>query len=227
MISDIHGNFSTYNLKSLPACDMVLIAGDLTNHGFNAPAHLQTQANIEIEAARAWFQDLSQHCQMVFWVQGNHDKGMPDNFLDPFAVNIRDKTVKLEYDGIQFRLRGVSLTCAFDRPHLVNQWAYTTADPSEDAKAFDFGYHQIIVSHSPPSGCLDQTRSGKHIGSPALRANILEHQPVLVLCGHVHEAAGVQNIGKTLVVNSAGRGQLIVLNMVETEVASSGSNPNQ
>jgi uncharacterized protein len=155
----------------------------------------------------------------IYWVQGNHDRGISDSFLDPFAVNIRDQSVNVECNGVDFSLRGVSLTCAFDRPYMVKDWAYTTADPSEDAKAFDFGYHDVIVSHCPPLDCLDQTKSGKHIGSPALRSHILEHQPVLVLCGHVHEAAVLEKIGRTLVVNSAGRGEIMTLSEVGKEAA--------
>ena len=163
MISDIHGNFSAFNPKKLPACDIALIAGDLTNHGFYAPAHVQPQATRETQEARVWFEELSRHVQKIFWVQGNHDRGIPDAFLNPFAVNIRDQSVNLEFDGIQFSLRGVSLTCAFDHPSLVKQWAYTTADPSEDTAVFDFGPHNIIVSHGPPYGCRDRTNTGSHI----------------------------------------------------------------
>jgi uncharacterized protein len=136
---------------------------------------------------------------------------MPDDFLNPFAVNIRDRSVMLEIGEMQLSLRGVSLTCAFDKPYLAQQWAFTTADQNEDLREFEFGYHDIIVSHGLPLDCLDRTNSGRHIGSPALQAYILEHQPKLVVCGHVHEAAGVWELGRTMVVNSARGWKVLTL----------------
>jgi uncharacterized protein len=215
-ISDIHGDFQAFRPDMLPKVDLILIAGDLTNHGFNAPARWQAQALTELEEARAWFEKLSLHCcPQILWVQGNHDKGVPDSFLDPYATNIRDRTVMLthEDEGIQLSVRGVSLTCAFDKPHLAKEWAFTTIDPSEDTAAFDFGPHNIIVSHGPPFGCLDRTNTGSHIGSPALRAQVLEHQPLLVVCGHVHEAAGMETLGRTTVLNTARRAKVVTLDL--------------
>jgi Icc-related predicted phosphoesterase len=41
------------------------------------------------------------------------------------------------------------------------------------------------------------------------------HQPDVVVCGHVHEARGVDTIGKTQVVNcgQAGKGYYAVINL--------------
>jgi Icc-related predicted phosphoesterase len=143
---------------------------------------------------------------------------MPDGFLNPFAVNIRDRSVMLEIDEMQLSLRRVSLTCAFEKPYLAQQWAFTTTDPNEDLRVFDFGYYDIIVSHGPPLNCLDRTKSGSRIGSPVLQKHILEHQPPLVVCGHVHEAAGIQGIRKTMVINTARRWQLITLTASKNEL---------
>lgn len=68
------------------------------------------------------------------------------------------------------------------------------------------GERLIVVSHVPPSGCLDEgLRFGmRSAGSPALRAFIEEYQPKLVLCGHVHSQGGKwEQIGDTMVVNAA------------------------
>ena len=213
-ISDTHGDFKAFCPDKLPQVDLILIAGDLTNYGFNAPARWQARALTELEDARAWFEELSLYCcPQILWVQGNHDKGVPDSFLDPFSTNIRDKTVTLTHEGIQFSVRGVSLTCAFDKPRLAKEWAFTTIDPSEDTAAFDFEPHDIIVSHGPPFECLDRTNIGSHIGSPALRAHVLEHQPSLVVCGHVHEAAGMETLGRTTVLNTARRAKVVTLDL--------------
>ena len=210
-ISDIHGQYDAFRLKNLPEVDVILMAGDLTNFGLRPPVNHQLQAERELEQARAWFERLHQHCPQILWVQGNHDIDLPDDFLEPFAQNIRDQSVTLQVDGDSIRVRGVSLTCAFDKPFLAQQWAFTTVNPLADASAFDFGYHDIIVSHGPPLDCLDRTNSGQHIGSPALQKHVLEHQPKLVVCGHVHEAAGVRSLGQSMIVNSARRWHSLTL----------------
>jgi uncharacterized protein len=223
-ISDIHGQYKDFSLEKLPEADVILVAGDLTNYGMRPPFSYQLQAERELEMARNWFEQLHQHCPRILWVQGNHDIDMPDDFLEPFAQNIRDQTItlldptaapgglgSLEFDDQSVSVRGVSLTCAFDKPYLAEQWAFTTVNPLADSSAFDFGYHDIIVSHGPPLNCLDRTKFGQHIGSPALQQHVLKHQPKLVVCGHVHEAAGIQALGQSMIVNSARRWHCLTL----------------
>jgi hypothetical protein len=60
----------------------------------------------------------------------------------------------------------------------------------------------IFVPHAPPYGTrLDIIHSGIHVGSTAVRDFIEDKQPDLVICGHIHEARGVDNIDNTKVVN--------------------------
>ena len=69
------------------------------------------------------------------------------------------------------------------------------------------GHPFILVAHSPPwDGALDQTNSGIHAGSRALRNWIEARRPVLALHGHIHEAPDVsgrwaKRIGFTIAVN--------------------------
>jgi hypothetical protein len=60
----------------------------------------------------------------------------------------------------------------------------------------------VLVSHAPPKNTsVDFTRSGTHAGSSAIRSFIETAQPVLAVCGHIHEARGTDRIGRTIVVN--------------------------
>ena len=61
----------------------------------------------------------------------------------------------------------------------------------------------ILVTHTPPRGTLDMVAGTSHAGSIVLRDFIRSQQPNLLLCGHIHEAAGVDKIGQTTVVNCA------------------------
>jgi Icc-related predicted phosphoesterase len=59
----------------------------------------------------------------------------------------------------------------------------------------------VIVMHEPPAGVLDLARSGRHIGTRTGLDLIGRLRPRVVTCGHVHEAAGIERLGETLVIN--------------------------
>ena len=68
----------------------------------------------------------------------------------------------------------------------------------------------ILVSHSPPHGAVDLAGSGVNIGSTAVRRAVVEKQPRLCICGHVHACAGqTAFIGGTLVVNAGPAGMIL------------------
>lgn len=61
----------------------------------------------------------------------------------------------------------------------------------------------VLVAHPPPYGVRDRILGRFHAGSRAVRRLVDSHSPALVLCGHIHEQAGVATIGRTIVVNCA------------------------
>jgi len=72
----------------------------------------------------------------------------------------------------------------------------------------------IFVPHAPPhETSVDRIRSGAHVGSAAVRECVERHSPDMVVCGHIHEARGIDAIGRTTVVNcgQAGRGYYAVI----------------
>ena len=65
----------------------------------------------------------------------------------------------------------------------------------------------VLVVHSPPKGYVDGKR---HLGSEAILRTIEEKQPRLVVCGHIHEAAGEEaRVGATRVVNAGPEGTIV------------------
>ena len=64
----------------------------------------------------------------------------------------------------------------------------------------------LLISHSPPQGIADRDRSGRSLGSTAIRAAIERVQPRLVVCGHIHDSWGkTGNIGASPVHNLGPR----------------------
>ena len=65
----------------------------------------------------------------------------------------------------------------------------------------------VLVAHPPPLGVRDRALNRFHVGSRRLRELVLKRRPRVLICGHVHEQAGMDILGETLVVNcSMGRG---------------------
>jgi Icc-related predicted phosphoesterase len=70
-----------------------------------------------------------------------------------------------------------------------------------ESKIESFEKVDILVSHHPPKGAVDRTFFGVRAGLRELRAFIEKYRPKLHLCGHIHEARGVERIGDTTIVN--------------------------
>ncbi|MGI9519019.1 MAG: metallophosphoesterase family protein [Pirellulaceae bacterium] len=67
----------------------------------------------------------------------------------------------------------------------------------------------VLVVHSPPFGAVDLSSRGEHLGSQAIRETVLDKQPVLTVCGHIHDSAGRwEKLGETTVVNAGPAGIL-------------------
>jgi len=60
----------------------------------------------------------------------------------------------------------------------------------------------ILVPHCPPHNSeVDRNASGVNVGSTAVRSWVDKVKPILVVCGHIHEARGQAKVSDTVVVN--------------------------
>jgi len=67
----------------------------------------------------------------------------------------------------------------------------------------------ILLTHDPPYGTrLDKItwkkspRYGEHVGTDQVKVFVKKFQPLLWICGNIHEGRGMMKIGKTIVVNT-------------------------
>ncbi len=92
-------------------------------------------------------------------------------------------------------------------PRAIGDWSYEFTEDEASALLMDSPSGGVLVTHTPPRGVVDATVAGSRIGSTAVRALVEEKQPVLVVCGHVHNCWEQQAfIGRTAVVNAGPRG---------------------
>jgi len=72
------------------------------------------------------------------------------------------------------------------------------------------GKKLILMLHGPPYGSKTDLVMGEHSGNKSFRDFIRQEKPLLVVCGHLHENAGVKDkLGKTIIINPGPDGKLI------------------
>jgi Icc-related predicted phosphoesterase len=85
-------------------------------------------------------------------------------------------------------------------------WSFDLSESEAESALARCPEGAILVVHSPPKGCVDEAH-GRHLGSDAVRAAVIDKRPPLVLCGHVHESWGQEDVlGDSRVVNVGPEG---------------------
>ncbi len=73
----------------------------------------------------------------------------------------------------------------------------------------------VLVVHPPPYRTRDRVGGKVSAGSKGVRTLVEQARPQVVICGHIHEDAGIDRIGPTIIVNCCmtgkNRGALITL----------------
>jgi Icc-related predicted phosphoesterase len=186
-VTDIHGaNHRVVEMINLENPDLLIIGGDLTTYG-------------SVDHVRKALDMFKPACRAMLCISGNMDSRDHDTFYTDAGISINGK-------GFMFGDVGIFGVSAAPFSPL-----HTPYEISEDAIAsvMQAGYLEvasarlkILVSHAPPEGTtVDLIRSGKHVGSKAVRQFIETEQPAAVICGHIHEARGIDKLGSSIIVN--------------------------
>ena len=86
-------------------------------------------------------------------------------------------------------------------------WSYDFREDQAAELLKNFPPGGVLVSHSPPKGCLDVDGGGESRGSTAVAELIRTKRPALVVCGHIHACAGrTETLDGTPVVNAGPHG---------------------
>ena len=185
-ISDLHGSL-TMLTRILDACgraDVVVLAGDITHFGTPEEA---------VEAARI----CRQTGATVLTVTGNCDDEAIEARLVREGCSISGSGRIV--DGVGFL--GVPSASFYHRDSWEVKEETLAAWIREGHRQVAGASPLVMVPHAPPFGAVDRSRSGAPGGSRAVRSAVEEIGPDLVLCGHIHEARGMERLGGTVVVN--------------------------
>lgn len=183
--ADLHGE-----LPDVPGCDLLIIAGDVcpvTDHSLSRQIQwLEGQFS-------DWLRSLS--AARVLGIAGNHDFALQSH---PALAHALPWTY-LQDSGCT--VGGVSFWGVPWVPNLP-LWAFH-AGPERLADA----YRQVpdgtdvVISHGPPRGLCDRTEKGRDVGAVQAVAMLGRVEPSVYVCGHIHEAFGSAQSGRTEVLN--------------------------
>ncbi len=189
LLSDLHGAVPQLAAFNRNNYEVVILAGDVTNG---------TKVESRIDACVQKLAFLGE----FYFLQGNSDYPalveLP--LTNPNAKVLHKKVIRVgDYEIIG---SGGATT------GLINYSAFTEAQFEQNlrevyASTHATPDHQILVTHDPPyNTALDLNLRHDHVGSRSVRKVIEEKQPLLALCGHIHEAKGIEKINKTTCVNA-------------------------
>lgn len=184
-ISDTHGAHEKFKI---PTGDILLYAGDFSKRGREQ----------EIIAFNDWLGTLPHPHKVV--IAGNHDFGM-EKFPDKahawisHAHYLNDEEISI--DGL--RIWGSPITPWFF------DWAFNRYRGADIAKHWDLIPEgiDILLTHGPPFGILDETTQGKAVGCEDLKQAIQRVRPRLHVFGHIHEAHGLVEVDGTTYCNAS------------------------
>lgn len=205
-LSDLHNSITNAvqfrELAIKEKVDLIIFAGDFTQFGPE-------------DMLKTILSALTKEKTPMVATIGNCDPDWSCDILDSFDVNILGKH-KHVGDIIVVGIEGsISVPFSYFEDFLSKQDELTEVVEV-------FGSENIIfVSHAPPKNTSTaQVFTGRDAGSEALFELIEEYQPLLCICGHIHEGVGMDHIGKTVVVNpgAAKDGQYALISIENNKV---------
>ena len=192
--SDIHGDIKLADALADKAekenVDLVVLCGDLTY------AELSTKGIIG---------PFKKKNKKVLLIPGNHETNATADFLAEMYDSTNLHGYSLKYKDVAFFGCGSANIGAFQ---LSEEEIFNTLKKgfkyTKDARK------KIMVTHVHPSESLIEKFTSHFPGSKGVTKAIKEMKPDLLLCGHVHEAEGIEDrIGSTRVLNVGRNGKIL------------------
>lgn len=202
--ADLHGRVDRFrSLKLEPGdADLIVVCGDLHDGGGEEEARRMVEALSAFASASA---SASASDLPVLIVPGNMDPRLFATRLWEEAGFISLHRRAYCHGDCGFIGMGGIVAREGRNPDNPARQYHRDEDVYESlSRAYEEisgARRKIVVTHQPPFGFLDTLYNGEPSGSVSLRRFLEEHQPDLLLCGHIHEARGEARLGRTLGVN--------------------------
>src|SRR5690606_1344256 len=187
-ISDTHGKHR--DLQPLPKGDVLIHSGDVSRGG------TKEQRTDFLK----WFA-AQNHTHKIF-IAGNHDFFFEQ--ANPEEINsiIPDGVIYLNDSGM--KINGVQFWGSPITPWF-NNWAFNRDRGDEIKKHWELipDDTNVLITHGPPFGILDETVYGNRTGCEDLLLRVDQVKPKFHIFGHIHEDYGNFKKGETSFVNAS------------------------
>lgn len=187
-VSDTH----THQDLDIPGGDVLVHAGDATGTG--TPR--------EVADFLAWF--AAQPHPRRLCIAGNHDwlfQRRPDLAAQMLAGH--PGITYLQDQGV--RIGGVGFYGSPWQPEFC-QWAFNLPRRGPELRQawarIPAGV-DVLITHGPPHGILDQVGGGPHLGCEELAERVAAVRPRIHVFGHIHGGFGAVRSGDTLFINAS------------------------
>jgi Icc-related predicted phosphoesterase len=194
-ISDTHTKHK-HLTKDLPGGDILIHCGDISSRGYM----------YEIKNFLEWFEGIKGYEHKIF-IAGNHDFGFQDNPKEcaklltdyPTVTYLEDNSVIID---------GIKIYGSPWQPRFYN-WAFNVDRGWDIAQKWEKIPQDtdILITHGPVFGIHDQTYTGQRVGCDDLLKRVLEINPKIHTCGHIHYARHIKQIDDTVYVNACNLGE--------------------
>jgi Icc-related predicted phosphoesterase len=209
-LGDIHGvtKYLEAAAELIRQADLVAILGDVSGNGTS-------------ESAEEVLNLIEGYNRNILAVHGNWDRKEVLDLFEERGYSIHSSGRIIQGIGF-FGVGGSNVTPMNTVTEYIEE---------EILDYLRIGYNKIqglkkivLISHAPPKNSVDRTFLGLKAGSTSIREFVEENPIDLCLCGHIHEAAGIQIIGNCTVLNPGPfkKGRYAVIDIDEGIIVNPG-----
>ena len=186
-MSDLHGKYKQIDQDKIKG-HILIVCGDSFAQGISEK---------ELIDFNIWLGKTKPRHRILIW--GNHDTIAERH--PAYAKSLITNAIVLCDEGVE--IDGVKIWGTPYSPQF-GRWSFMRDDRDND-----LGRHfglipdniDILVTHSPPFGILDENVYGDKCGSIMLLNKIIKNPPKINAFGHIHEAHGQYSNNNTQFIN--------------------------
>lgn len=196
-ISDTHSKHHDLDadLKALGNDEetMIIHAGDCTNVG---------KSN-ELYDFLMWFGNLP--FKYKVFIAGNHDFCF--EIINDIAPEFKKMGITYLMDNM-VEIEGIKIYGSPWQPRFYD-WAFNVNRGEAIAKKWEKIPQglDILVTHGPVFGILDDTYTGMRVGCEELYKKVMDVKPRFHICGHIHFGYGMRILEDTTFINASSLGE--------------------